>query len=62
MKFYAFGSDGSVLVTDDYAAEEIKKGIHIKNILSDFRLDRNAMSVRIYDENNNLVKKVFYPF
>lgn len=55
--FRAFSSTGVLIITDDYTKEEVKKGIHIKNIINDFKKvkDRN-FTVNVLDQENNLVK------
>lgn len=59
MKFYAKSLKGTV-ITDDYSEEEIKKELHIKNILEDFRRHfSDDFCVDIYDENNKIVRRVF---
>lgn len=57
IKFLAFSSTGVLIITDDYTKKEVKKGIHIKNIIYDFKKikDRN-FTVNVLDQENNLVK------
>lgn len=59
MRFYATSCKGTV-ITDDYDNDEVKKGLHIKNILHDYKnnFDDNFL-IKIYDENDTLIKQVF---
>lgn len=59
MRFYAKSRNGMV-ITDDYTESEVMRKAHIRNIANDFR---NAMhhdyeDVKIFDENNNLVRQI----
>ena len=46
--------------TDDYNDEEIKKELHIKHIIEDFKRNfTESFWVHIYDENDNKIKDVF---
>lgn len=59
MKFIAVGSNRSIFVTDDYTRDEILKGIHIKNIISDFKtVNEKGISVTVYDINGCLVTRL----
>lgn len=60
MRFIATSNYGAV-ITDNYTNEEIKKGIHIKNIIEDFKqgMKVSYMYIKVFDENNNFVKQIY---
>lgn len=54
MRFFAF-NDVSAIITDDYAVDEIAKGVHLDNLLQDLETSRLPY-FRVYDENMQFVK------
>lgn len=63
MKFYATSRLG-LFFTDDYTQEEVEQELHIKHLKDDFKNEfpealRTGLCVRIYDEDDNLVRNMF---
>lgn len=63
VKFYATSRLG-LLFTDDYTEEEISRELHIKHIKDNLKNEfpevlAKGLCVRIYDEDDKLVKDMF---
>ena len=63
MKFYATSRLG-LLYTDDYTEEEISRELHVKHIKDNLKNEfpevlARGLCVRIYDENDKLVRDMF---
>lgn len=59
MKFYATNDKNNCwIMTDDYDADEVRKNLHIKNIIDDFKALPLTKHISIFDENFNLIKRL----
>lgn len=56
MRFIGYYGYGAIL-TDDYSPDEVKRGLHIKNLKEDLRKN-HINHMFLYDEDMNFLQKL----